>query len=122
MTELVSQLLNAARALAARTLRDTASAPALQPAEPSPLAGEDGRGPVWCGLTAWRPASGPVIRGDDYVALVALVEELIEAHHDTIALLGPSRCASSDEAHLDYLRCLTRAAYSTLARLPTVGP
>lgn len=78
-------------------------------------------GPFLSGLTAWRPASGPVIRGADYVELVALVEELIDAHHDTIALSGTSMCVSLDEPHLNYLRSLTRAAHSTLARMPSVG-
>jgi hypothetical protein len=48
--------------------------------------------------------------------LSELVYELLDAHGDTVALVGDSDCVPGWEAHLDYLRRLQRVGRETLAR------
>lgn len=49
--------------------------------------------------------------------VLTLLEELIEAHLDTIEILNFSGAHESRQ-HAEYLQALTRAGYATLARHP----
>jgi hypothetical protein len=51
------------------------------------------------------------------VDLLTLIEELVEAHCDTIEVISDVRQHARDfDDHLEYLRSLTRTAYAVLAR------
>jgi hypothetical protein len=50
------------------------------------------------------------------VDLCALVEELVEAHHDTIEIVsGADDSATELHEHVAYLKDLTRVTYAVLA-------
>ena len=53
----------------------------------------------------------------DVTNLAELVYELLDAHVDTIALAGETRCSPAWSAHLDYIRDLQRVGRERLARL-----
>ena len=57
-----------------------------------------------------------IVAGEDLVRLVAVIEELIDAHFDTIELaLDDDRLAW--QRHVGYLQDLQRAAQGVLASL-----
>ncbi len=47
--------------------------------------------------------------------MIALVYELLDAHHDTTQLVGVAASEEQWEAHIDYLRCLQRRGREVLA-------
>jgi len=64
-----------------------------------------------------RPSPGP---GTEPVLLLdALVDELVEAHLDTIELATAAGLTEQWERQLDYLRALVRAAQAGQARAAT---
>ena len=52
---------------------------------------------------------------DEHEALVALVEELVEAHFDTIELALARLPPTEWEGHVEYLRALQRTGLEILA-------
>ena len=53
---------------------------------------------------------------EPHVLLDALVDELVEAHLDTIELATAAGLSAQWERQLDYLRALVRAAHAVQAR------
>ena len=88
----------------------------------STLFGRSGGRPTSPRQLAADSDSAPAVRGSAVTApdtgqLVELIEELIEATHDTVELLTASSTDLDRVAHVDYLSQLTRAANQKLGEL-----